>query len=192
MKKMNYILAVLLMFSLTVYSWEDCPKGLVNDTYPGECGEYVDTNDNGICDHSEEMPATPAVTAPGGTTTYNNISTLVVQKQATGGYNFILISGGLLLLYVLSGQLAGRSVSFGVCTHRKIWNVLLLVSFFATGATGILLAMRLDLRWDIPFIKDLTFWHVEMGIAMTLVAFFHCAWHSKYYISMLNGKRKSK
>ncbi|MEA3308639.1 MAG: hypothetical protein U9Q70_03890 [Chloroflexota bacterium] len=31
----------------------DCPFGLVNDPYPGECGRYVDQNENGICDHSE-------------------------------------------------------------------------------------------------------------------------------------------
>lgn len=31
----------------------DCPFGLVNDPYPGECGRYVDQNENDICDHSE-------------------------------------------------------------------------------------------------------------------------------------------
>lgn len=31
----------------------DCPKGMVNDPYPGSCGQYIDADDNGICDHSE-------------------------------------------------------------------------------------------------------------------------------------------
>ena len=31
----------------------DCPRSEVNCEYPGNCGRYVDTNDNGICDHSE-------------------------------------------------------------------------------------------------------------------------------------------
>lgn len=30
-----------------------CPKGLVNDPYPGQCRSYRDTNGNGICDLSE-------------------------------------------------------------------------------------------------------------------------------------------
>jgi hypothetical protein len=30
-----------------------CPKGLVNDRYPGRCRLYVDRNGNGICDLSE-------------------------------------------------------------------------------------------------------------------------------------------
>jgi hypothetical protein len=30
-----------------------CPRGLVNDPYPGRCRHYVDKNGNGICDLSE-------------------------------------------------------------------------------------------------------------------------------------------
>lgn len=39
-----------------VYAWDDCPKGLVNDEYPGSCPSYIDTDENGICDHSEPAP----------------------------------------------------------------------------------------------------------------------------------------
>ncbi len=30
-----------------------CPRGLVNDPYPGRCRLYTDANKNGICDYSE-------------------------------------------------------------------------------------------------------------------------------------------
>jgi hypothetical protein len=30
-----------------------CPKGMVNDPYPGRCHSYRDTNGNGYCDLSE-------------------------------------------------------------------------------------------------------------------------------------------
>jgi len=30
-----------------------CPKGFVNDPYPGHCRLYLDRNGNGICDYSE-------------------------------------------------------------------------------------------------------------------------------------------
>ncbi len=33
-----------------------CPRGLVNDPYPGRCRLYVDRNGNGICDNSEPFP----------------------------------------------------------------------------------------------------------------------------------------
>ena len=39
-----------------VSAWDDCPKGEINDEYPGECSRYVDTDVNGICDHSEPAP----------------------------------------------------------------------------------------------------------------------------------------
>ena len=31
----------------------ECPNGLVNDTYPGSCGQYFDSNSDGICDLSQ-------------------------------------------------------------------------------------------------------------------------------------------
>jgi hypothetical protein len=31
----------------------ECPNGLVNDSYPGLCGKYVDQNADGICDLSQ-------------------------------------------------------------------------------------------------------------------------------------------
>ena len=57
------LIFILLLFAANasgiveeVYAWDDCPKGLVNDEYPGECARYVDTDENGICDHSESAP----------------------------------------------------------------------------------------------------------------------------------------
>jgi len=29
-----------------------CPRGLVNDPYPGKCHHYVDTTGDGFCDYS--------------------------------------------------------------------------------------------------------------------------------------------
>jgi hypothetical protein len=61
MRKKALIILLVFTFLLPtvsggVYAWDDCPKGLVNDEYPGECSRYVDTDGNGICDHSEPAP----------------------------------------------------------------------------------------------------------------------------------------
>ncbi len=37
-------------------TWNSCPFGLENDPYPGECGRYVDSNNDGICDLSQPNP----------------------------------------------------------------------------------------------------------------------------------------
>ena len=54
---MIFIFPLLLpMAGGEIYAWDDCPKGMVNDEYPGSCPLYVDTDGNGICDHSEPAP----------------------------------------------------------------------------------------------------------------------------------------
>jgi len=30
-----------------------CPRGQVNDPYPGQCALYVDADNSGFCDYSE-------------------------------------------------------------------------------------------------------------------------------------------
>lgn len=57
----NKLLITLIFFifitkAQIVYAWDDCPKDKVNDPYPGDCARYIDTDNNGICDHSESAP----------------------------------------------------------------------------------------------------------------------------------------
>ncbi|KKS31340.1 hypothetical protein A2380_02820 [candidate division WWE3 bacterium RIFOXYB1_FULL_43_24] len=61
LKVSTKILTTLGIFIITtgrtaIYAWDDCPKGTVNDPYPGDCVRYIDTDNNGICDHSEPAP----------------------------------------------------------------------------------------------------------------------------------------
>ena len=52
MKRIALFLVLLLTLAQG-QTWNDCPYGKVNDTYPGDCGRYVDTDGDGICDHSQ-------------------------------------------------------------------------------------------------------------------------------------------
>ena len=54
------------IFPTGALAWNNCPKGLTNDPYPGACRRYVDTNSDGICDLSQSKPAesTTTVVAP--------------------------------------------------------------------------------------------------------------------------------
>ena len=59
MRKTALIIILLLIFLLLptpLSAWDDCPYGLENDPYPGECNRYVDTDGDGICDHSQLAP----------------------------------------------------------------------------------------------------------------------------------------
>jgi hypothetical protein len=59
-----------LAFPSGALAWDDCPRGLVNDPYPGACRRYLDTNGDNICDLSQSKPAeTTTTTALAVTTT---------------------------------------------------------------------------------------------------------------------------
>lgn len=61
----------------TALAWDDCPKGWVNDPYPGACRRYVDTNNDGICDLSQPKPTE-------STTTTLAVATTTAGEPPTG------------------------------------------------------------------------------------------------------------
>jgi hypothetical protein len=232
-------------FPSDALAWEDCPKGLVNDPYPGRCGRYVDTNGDQICDLSQPKPAStttttlaPVVTSTGepptgdcplgpcagcgacfgfgvsafsdeptvvsGTTSGaisgavdGDVTDLSVQVTSQNGSNVsflthYLVSPIALGFFVVYGSsfLLYKTKRMRVTTHRKVWNMLLLGTFLVTGIFGVILAIQLDypLPFEIPI--DLLFWHVEAGIAMTLISLFHLGWHFNYYRNLLRRTRR--
>jgi len=60
---MTYIKKLFAIFLITIFLFPigvfaaECPKGLTNDPYPGNCGLYTDKNVNSVCDLSEESPS---------------------------------------------------------------------------------------------------------------------------------------
>jgi hypothetical protein len=58
-------------------AWDNCPKGYVNDPYPGACRRYVDTNGDEICDLSQAEPvaSTTTTAAPPSTNTQESTAT---------------------------------------------------------------------------------------------------------------------
>jgi len=214
-------------------AWADCPKGLVNDPYPGRCGRYVDTNGDDICDLSQPKPASTTTTSPAMATvttgepptgdcplgpcagcgacfglgaTSSSPSThgeLAVEATAAtvdaasgeGEASFFthyLVSPlalGFFVVYAASFFLY-KSKRIRITTHRKVWNVLLLLTFLVTGLFGLILAVQLDYALPFRLPLDLLFWHVEAGIVMTLISFFHLGWHFNYYRNLLRQTRR--
>ncbi len=259
-------------------AWDNCPKGLVNDPYPGACHRYVDTNEDGICDLSQPKPSETTTTSATTTTTdaikEDEAPTVVGEAETTttsgepptgdcplgpcagcgaclgidtdslvaigsdadsstdadadaalaaavnsggdaggpssGGeatatsagdiegtgfslfthYNVSPIAIVFFLVYAVSFVLH-KTKRIRLATHRKIWNVLLAATFLITGIFGLILTVQLDyeLPFRIPF--DLLFWHVEAGVAMTLISLFHLGWHFSYYRNLVRNARKT-
>jgi spermidine synthase len=93
-----------------------------------------------------------------------------------------VISTGLtaILLYLISYFLY-RIGYYSLKLHRKIWNSALAAAFILTASAGLFLALQINYKWDIPFIKTLLKWHVEFGVGMTITGLFHFIWHFDYY-----------
>lgn len=56
------LLTIPQVHSLPAYAGNDCPFGLKDDPYPGRCRLYIDTNQDGLCDRSQEEPKARAET----------------------------------------------------------------------------------------------------------------------------------
>ncbi len=103
-------------------------------------------------------------------------------------YDFFLIFSLCLFFYLLSAVLVKRKI-YRKCTHRKIWNTLLLLAFLNTGLTGLFLVIQLNYLVLFNWFSKFLFWHVEFGISMAAISILHILWHWKYFWHLL-VKRK--
>jgi spermidine synthase len=96
-----------------------------------------------------------------------------------------------LILYLTTLSLSRLTIIKRV-THRKIWNVLLLVTFFVTALLGLILAIQVNYKIKIPFTGLLLTLHVDFGIGMTSIAIFHFLWHWNYYMKLFKKRSQDK
>jgi uncharacterized integral membrane protein len=98
-------------------------------------------------------------------------------------YFFGLISILLTIIYIASFVLS-KLKKISVASHRKVWNILLLITFLVSAILGLLLTIRIQygINFQLPF--NMLFWHVEAGIAMSLISIFHILWHLPYYLNI--------
>lgn len=102
-------------------------------------------------------------------------------------YNFPLITAALLVLY-FGSVIFVKLNKLLLNMQRKIWNILLALFFLASGLLGILLVLRISHGINIPLPFNMLFWHVETGIAFSIIAIFHFFWHLHYYKTIFKLK----
>lgn len=106
-------------------------------------------------------------------------------------YIFIPIIVVISVLYLLTWFLARRKVINGV-VHHRIWNVILFLSFLTNGFLALVLIARINWGWGLRLPFNILYWHVEAGIVMATVAFFHIGWHWRYLLSVIKSPKKDK
>ncbi len=104
-------------------------------------------------------------------------------------YLLIPLSLILLILYGISYLFSRLGIIPGT-VHRRIWNYALLATFLVSAILGFLMAVQINYRLEVPWTEIVLKWHVNFGIAMSIVGLFHLFWHVGYYIPMKSGKKR--
>lgn len=102
-------------------------------------------------------------------------------------YYVLLLSFLIFDAYFISSYLV-KAQKISQLTHRRFWNIILLISFLISAILGIILAIIIDLKLAVSFYRLLLWLHVESGIIMALVSIFHIIWHLPYYLSIVKNK----
>lgn len=95
-------------------------------------------------------------------------------------YYVISTSFTVILLYLIS-YFFYRIGYYTLQLHRKFWNMVLALVFILTAIAGVFIALQINYKWNIPFIKEVLKWHVEFGIGLAITGLFHFLWHLTYY-----------
>ena len=109
------------------------------------------------------------------------------KKKTRKPYSIILISSIVLIAYFATYLLV-KAGKMKKLSHRKLWNVILLLTFLVSCLLGFVLALQINYGFCMDWFRNFLKWHVEFGIAMTLIAVIHIIWHYKYYINMISKK----
>jgi len=109
------------------------------------------------------------------------------QKRS---YSLLLISLLCFGLYGFTSYLMELKI-FRKFVHRRIWNVLLLLTFLGSAVLGIILVVLINYNMRSQLFLDYLYWHVQVGIAMSVIALIHIVWHWKYFRNLFSRKSKS-
>jgi len=184
------IVGVLLIFVLPITSqvasaWDDCPYGLENDTYPGECPRYVDSTvlktihilANAHVMWIDTSEADNSTSTEPQSTGHNSTSTPWYKNKEIVGLTlaFIIIIGGAILTKV---SVAKKIIS--PAKSKIIWNIFLLIFFLLSAITGVMLVLFMtfpSLRIDINLIQL----HSITSFVFMWITAYHILTQRKYY-----------
>lgn len=95
-------------------------------------------------------------------------------------YLLIPVGVSLILFYSFSLMFSRLGI-LSRNLHRKFWNYGMLATFLVTAVLGLLMAVQVNYKMEVPWTEKVLKWHVNFGISMSLVGIFHFLWHFNYY-----------
>lgn len=109
-----------------------------------------------------------------------------IQKpsQKAKPYDLILISFITFVLYSITFILSKLNLLRKIY-HRRIWNFILLLTFLLSCLLGFFLVIQINYDFVMEWFRTVLYWHVQIGISMTIISVFHIFWHLKYFKNLL-------
>lgn len=95
-------------------------------------------------------------------------------------YGFLPVIGISLVIY-FSSYILTKTEYLKFTTHRRIWNLLLLVSFIIAGTMGLYMSFVGSFELDIEIPEIILKIHAGFGMIWFVIAFFHFFWHLNYF-----------
>ena len=115
------------------------------------------------------------------------------QGDVSGGeaynpdYNVLPIALALIMLYLTSYLLYDSKIIRKV-RYKQMWSIVLIGSMLISGITGIILVLITDYGVQFNLNFNLLFWHVETGIILAIVLFFHIHIHWNKFKRILKAR----
>jgi len=103
-------------------------------------------------------------------------------------YHVISTGTAVIVLYLIC-HFFYKSGFLTLTDHRKIWNLILAVTFIITAVAGLILALKVTYKWEDSFFTYLLKWHVETGIAFSFTGILHLLWHLTYFRDLFSHKK---
>ena len=191
----------LIIFTNPAFAaWDTCPFGLENDAYPGDCGRYIDTNNDGICDQSQPNPATTQSQESEIDEKPTNQSVQIKSNQSLQSstifenkniFNLIIslfiTSTGIILTKILS-----KKQLLSPIKEKIIWNIILLIFFMPSAITGVILIFMVDF----PILREISVNFIELhsytSFFFMWISAYHIIWHTTYYTKGIKKLTKQK
>ncbi len=178
-----------LMTSPTLLAWDNCPFGIINDEYPGDCGRYLDTNNDGICDQSQPNPATSQNQEVENNETSTTEEQLlreetITEKSILTNKNIIILITSFLItaLGIITTKILTKKQLLSTMKEKILWNILLLIFFMPSAITGVLLILMVDF----PPLREISINFIELhsytSFFFMWISGYHILWHTTYYI----------
>ncbi|HML04891.1 MAG TPA: hypothetical protein VK426_03855 [Methanobacterium sp.] len=100
-------------------------------------------------------------------------------------YNILPIALAVIMFYILS-YLFYDNKNIKRRTFKQLWSIVLVISFLFVGISGIILSILADYNLVFPSGFNLLFWHVELGIILSITIILHIHIHWKRFLEIIN------